>query len=431
MKTRFKWLYPGIRLKRWVILLALSVLIFGIGLSGKLSGALTGMKLDKHISARKATERVRKFVIRLTQLKTVDLIALGVGGIGVYFALKRGIYAVATVIAPEKEKEVFHIFYERLKLKRGPRIVAMGGGTGLPVVLAGLKEYSSNISAVVTVADDGGSSGRLVEDFKILPPGDIRNCLVALADAGPLMEKLFQHRFRKSSRLEGHSFGNLFITALTEVVGDFDRAIKESSRILAIRGQVIPVTMNRVVLRAELADRTILEGQSRITHSEKPIEFIRLEPAVVEPTPEAIEAISRADIIIYGPGSLYTSIIPNLIVRNVVETILKSKAVKIYICNVMTQPGETNGYSAADHIRAIQKHTHPKIIDFVAVNTEPAPQELLEKYAAEGAFPVAWDEKEIENMGIGIIKSDLISKTNYVRHDPVKLSHCLMRKLSV
>lgn len=313
-------------------------------------------------------------------------------------------------------------FRQRNTRSRGPKIVVVGGGTGLGTILRGLKELSSNLTAIVTVADDGGSSGRLRTEFGILPPGDIRNCLVAMADLEPLMEQLMQYRFRGESDLGGHNFGNLFLTALTGITGDFEAAIKVSSKVLAVRGQVLPATLEHVILKAELEDGSVVTGESRISKSRAPIRRVSLQPCNVRPVAEAIAAISEADIILLGPGSLFTSIIPNLLVAEITQAIKAAKATKVYICNAMTQPGETDRLTASDHVRKIIEHTGPGLIDIAIVNTEPIPEEILERYAEEHAYPVVADLDKIKAMGITPIGKEIIIKAHVVRHDAVKLA---------
>jgi uncharacterized cofD-like protein len=308
---------------------------------------------------------------------------------------------------------------------RGPKVVVIGGGTGLGTILRGLKEITPQLTAIVTVADDGGSSGRLRREFGILPPGDIRNCLVAMADLEPLMEGLMQYRFRGESDLAGHSFGNLFLTVMTEITGDFETAIRESSKVLAVRGQVLPATLEDVVLKAELIDGTIVSGESHISKSKVPIKRVFLDPADTKTVPEAVNAINEADIVVLGPGSLYTSIIPNLLVKDIVAAIQKSAAVKIYICNAMTQPGETDHYSASDHVKAIINHVGTGLIDIVVTNTETIPAEILERYIEEGSEPVLADLDKISELGITPLGTKIIVKSNVIRHDAVKLAHLI------
>jgi len=348
----------------------------------------------------------------------VTLLGVFLGVLG----LRNILSSFINVFVPGGDKELVDMIYRKRYLEKGPRIVTVGGGTGLSVLLQGLKEYTSNIAAVVTVADDGGSSGRIRQQFDILPPGDIRNCLVALADAPTLMQELFQFRFDSSSELSGHSFGNLFITVMTKLTGDFEKAVKESSKVLAIRGQVIPSTLNKISLVAKYKDGSIQEGETAIPNKKRQITNIYLNPPDIQGTPDAIKAISEAQAIILGPGSLYTSVIPNLLIKEIREAILASSALKIYISNVMTQPGETDGYTAYEHIKAIIEHSSPRIIDYCVVNSRLISQELLEKYQQDNSFPVLIDIDKIRHAGYRVIEGDLVNSLDYVRHDSGKLA---------
>jgi uncharacterized cofD-like protein len=330
---------------------------------------------------------------------------------------------VAAFVPSSKDAELVDILYQKKQLGRGPKIVTVGGGTGLSVLLTGLKEYTSNISAIVTVADDGGSSGRIRQEFDILPPGDIRNCLVALADAPALMRDLFQFRFDTSSDLSGHSFGNLFITVMTRLTGDFEKAIKETSKVLALRGQVIPSTLDKVILVAQHKDGTTTVGENSIPKAQRPIKNVSLNPVMPQATPDAIKAIKEARAIVLGPGSLYTSIIPNLLIKEISDAIISSSAVKVYVCNAMTQAGETDGYAASDHVKALIQHSNPKILDYCIVNTGEIPKEIQQRYKEEKAYIVANDKKNIENMGYRVIEDDfVVIEAGVVRHDPAKLA---------
>ncbi len=358
--------------------------------------------------------------------KLYATIIIMIGIVTVVTGIKRIIRSFITVFLPEREGELVDKIYLMRVLERGPRIAVIGGGTGLSTMLHGLKEYTSNITAVVTVSDDGGSSGRIRKDFDMLPPGDIRNCLVALADAEPLMGKLFQFRFEDGGDLKGHSFGNLFIAAMTKVAGNFDAAIKESSKVLAIRGSVVPSTLDKAVLVAEHDDGSETVGESDIPKANKPIRRISLKPANCRATNEAIDAIRRADAVVLGPGSLYTSVIPNLLVGNIYRELIASKAIKIYVCNVMTQKGETDGYKASDHMRAIIGHTAPGIIDYCIVNTAKIPEEMLKKYRGEGAYPVIADIENLKKLKVKAVEAHIISAKDYVRHDSVRLAKIIV-----
>ena len=320
-------------------------------------------------------------------------------------------------------------FYQEYYLKRGPHIVVIGGGTGISVLLRGLKEYTSNITAIVCVTDDGGSSGNLRGQFGILPPGDMRNCLVALADTEPIMEKIFDYRFKEGEGLAGHSLGNLLITAMADLSGSFETAINELSKVLAIRGRVLPSTLDNITLAAELADGSIIKGESNISKSVKPIKRVYSVPTGCEPLPQALEAIIEADAIILGPGSLYTSVIPNLLVPGIVEAIQKAQGLKIYICNVMTQPGETAGYKVSDHLRAIYYHSFPALMEVVIVNSGQIPLYYKEKYAREGAEAVEADSEELLKLGIRVIEAPLISENGFIRHDSRALAETIIKKI--
>ncbi|MBR1681646.1 YvcK family protein, partial [bacterium] len=295
----------------------------------------------------------------------------------------------------KEESTLLETLYIRRKLNRGPKIVAVGGGTGLSMLLKGIKKITNNITAVVTVGDDGGSSGRLREEMGVLPPGDIRNCIAALADDEDLVTKLFQYRFKSGEGLEGHSFGNLFITALCAITGNIVSAIKASSNVLSIRGRVLPSTLDDMRLAAEYEDGTIVRGESDIPEAHKKIKRLFIEPENCKALGTVIEAIKDADLIILGPGSLYTSVIPNLLVKEISDEIIKSNAKRIYVCNIMTQPGESDNYSVSDHINALYKHAgSDKLIDAVLVNNS-LPQNMSEKYAKCGQQPVVLDKQNI------------------------------------
>ena len=323
------------------------------------------------------------------------------------------------------------------------RVVALGGGTGLSSVLRGLKHHVAerrrhganganrpiaDLAAVVTVTDDGGSSGRLRREYSVLPPGDIRNCMVALSADEHLLGKLFQYRFPLGRGLAGHSFGNLFLTALSNVTGDFAGAVQVSAQVLAIRGRIFPSTAQNVTLEAELENGAVVKGETNISRSRKRIVRVRLVPRRVRPLPEVLQAIREADLILVGPGSLYTSIIPNLLVEQMAEVIANSHATRVYIANLMTQPGETQHYSVADHVRAIYDHTGCKIFDFVVINRKPVSRPLLRRYAAQGAAPVDPSLGELERMGLRYVTGDLLQQDGVVRHDQARLTRLLLNK---
>ncbi|RJP27949.1 MAG: YvcK family protein [Candidatus Omnitrophota bacterium] len=400
----FKWLYPGIGIKRWIGLSAFGVVLIAIG-----SSLLHGQEY---------------FI-----LKALDAIILASGIIVLILGIKQMMRSFIVAFMPaSKTKDIVDILYHSKQLLRGPKIVAVGGGTGLSVLLSGLKEYTDHITAIVTVADDGGSSGRLRQQFDILPPGDIRNCLVALSDVPTLMRDLFQFRFdsNSNSELAGHSFGNLFITVMTRLTGDFEKAIKETSKVLALKGQVIPSTLSKVVLVAKHNDGSVTEGEDKIPKAHKPINRVLLKPEEPQATPDAIKAINEAQIIILGPGSLYTSIIPNLLIKEITDAIVSSEAIKVYVCNAMTQPGETDNFKVSEHIKVLVKHSNPRVFDYCIVNTGEIPQEVLERYKKEKSVPVEVDTASIENMGYRVVKEDIIVTDSVIRHDSAKLARVIL-----
>ncbi|WP_272945321.1 gluconeogenesis factor YvcK family protein [Paenibacillus gorillae] len=306
---------------------------------------------------------------------------------------------------------------------RRPKIVVIGGGTGLSVMLRGLKEKPLDITAIVTVADDGGSSGILRSELQMPPPGDIRNVLMALADAEPLLTEVLQYRFNNGTGLAGHSLGNLMLAAMTDIAGDFVTGIRELSKVLAVRGRVLPAADQAIVLKAEMTDGTIVEGESAIPKSGKVIKRVFVEPSDVEPLAEAVEAIEQADAILIGPGSLYTSIIPNLLVPKLAQAICDSEAVKLFVCNVMTQPGETDNYTVSDHLDAIYAHIGHHLFDYVIVNDGEIPPQVEDKYAEMGAKAVHLDLDEVTNRGYEVIADRLVLFRTFLRHDAERLSH--------
>jgi uncharacterized cofD-like protein len=307
-----------------------------------------------------------------------------------------------------------------------PKIVILGGGTGLPVLLRGLKHYDVDITAIVTVADDGGSSGRLRDELHIPPPGDVRNVLAALSDVEPLVEDLFQHRFQAGNGLSGHSLGNLLLAAMTTITGDFVHAIREMSKVLNVRGKVLPAANQSVILHAEMEDGTVISGESKIPYSGKKIKRVFLTPENVEPLRESVEEIKKADLIIVGPGSLYTSILPNLLVPKIGEAVCKSDAKKVYICNVMTQAGETLDYTASDHVKALYEHLGCPFMDTILVNEEDIPEEIKFRYKKEYATPVVYDIAKLSEMGLKIVHDKIIRyEDGYIRHDTQKVAALL------
>ncbi len=328
---------------------------------------------------------------------------------------------------------------------RSFRIVALGGGTGLSTLLRGLKEHVvrrpdelatterpiTDLAAIVTVTDDGGSSGRLRRENRILPPGDIRNCMVALSKDEALMGRLFQYRFHAGHGLTGHNFGNLFLAALTHVTGDFIEAIRVTSKVLAIRGRIFPSTLSNVHLVAKLESGRLVHGETRISASRSPIRRLSLFPPRVRPLPAALDALDQADLILLGPGSLYTSILPNLLIPKIARAIARSKVPRVYIANLMTQPGETTRYTLSDHVRAIEKHLPQRVIDCVVANRQAVPPEVARRYQREGAAPVTVDLPELGRLGYRVLLDDLLEEHGVLRHNCQRLSRLLLEQFLI
>jgi uncharacterized cofD-like protein len=406
-----RWLMPGLGVKRWLLLAVVGATLFVNGVS-------------RYLTDEGTTLRVNEFVDWLV----ADFFPPGylswtfmvVGALFVALGIWRWLNAIVTAIAPSRTSNVIDAIRER-RLDRGYKIVVVGGGTGLSTMLRGLKKITTNVTAIVTVSDDGGSSGRLQKELGVLPPGDIRNCLVALADDEALVTELFQYRFMEGEGLTGHSFGNLFLAAMTGITGNFDKAVKESSRVLNVKGRVLPSTLAVVRLCAKLVDGREIEGESNIPEARGQIDRVFLDPAHVAPLEEVVTAIRGADAIVLGPGSLYTSIMPNLLVDRVGREIEAASAVKIYVCNVMTQPGETDGYTAAAHVRALLRGADANVCEVVIVNDE-LPRKLREAYAEEGQLPVQVDEEQMRSLGVRVVRANVISETQTVRHDSDRLA---------
>jgi uncharacterized cofD-like protein len=356
------------------------------------------------------------------------LIVISLGGVLVCMAIAKMTVDVLSAYLPEDRESIPDVLYRRRHLDRGPRVVVVGGGHGLSNLLRGLKNFTNNITAVVTVGDDGGSSGRLREELGVLPPGDIRNCITALADEDKLVTELFQYRFEQGKGLEGHSFGNLFLTALCALThGDMIQAVKVASRVLNSCGHVLPSTLSVITLVAEMEDGRSVKGESQIPAAAGKISRVRIEPDSARPTPEAVHAILTADLIVLGPGSLYTSIIPNLLIPEIAEAIRQSEAPKIYVCNVMTQPGETDGYSASDHLLAVLTHAGcrpdaaAEFVDAVLVNDQ-APAVSLKS----DCRPVQFDGEKLRELGVKAVKRPLVSKELAWHHDANRLARAVM-----
>jgi uncharacterized cofD-like protein len=414
----FKWLYPGMKVKRWLLLALAGLFVAALGLDLLMKGWLLG-------NFARPFHRIEDALFG-NDYRIAAGVAIIIAGICIMvIGILRVFNSIAGVLTPGQEGSMADVIYARRSLKRGPKIVVIGGGTGISVLLRGLKEYTSNLTAIVTVADDGGSSGRLRGDLGILPPGDIRNCLVALADKEPLMEELLQYRF-STGELAGHSMGNLLLAALTDMTGGFDQAVRSMSKVLALRGHVLPATLSDVTLCAELTDGRVVQGESKISGTTGTIKRIYLKPSRCLPLPGALQAIAEADAVVLGPGSLYTSIIPNLLVKGIPEALTKTRAVKIYVCNVMTQTGETDGFAASSHLRAIISHAG-SFLDYIVLNTGGVPLRLRARYKQGGAEPVIADLVEVEKLGVEAVGADLVYRTDFVRHHPEKLADVILR----
>ncbi len=408
----FKLLYPGINIKRWILLFALSIFLLVLG----------GMIFFK--------ENFFSFLTNIHQsleafkIKMLAIACIFSGLICFAFCL-RGLNKSLFRYFLQGDEKFFDIFFSKQLLHKGPAITVIGGGTGLATLLRGIKQITSNCTAVVAVTDDGGSSGKLRKEFGIIPPGDLRNCITALADTEPTMAKLMQYRFKEGTSLSGHSFGNLFIAAMADIAGDMEKGLSSTNEILKVCGNVIPATLESVTLIAKMQDDTFVKGESNITSEGKKIKELMLFPDMPKATNSAVQSILQADIIVVGPGSLYTSVITNFLVPEIKQAIIDSKAAKIYICNVMTQPGETDGFTAYDHVKAIYEYVDKEFFDFVVVNNQKVSEEMLEKYALQRAYPVQNDSEKIDALGARVIEANLISIQNLVRHEPVQLANAI------
>ncbi len=419
----FKWLAPGLFVKRWLLIssIGIGLLILGLAIWVKLTPIY---RIGEFISLSIET---------LSQVfpNYISGPVLFFGGL--FFVLwgqSRTVNAITEVLQPESNEELVDVLLAHRRLNRGPKIVVIGGGTGLSTLLRGLKLYSANITAIVTVADDGGSSGRLRREIGVLPPGDIRNCIAALADEEKLLTELFQYRFEAGDGLVGHSFGNLFLTAMTAVTGDLEQAIAASSKVLAIRGKVLPSTLTDVNLWAKLSDGRLIKGESNITGAGGKIEEIGCHPDNPVALPAAIRAIEDAEYIIIGPGSLYTSVIPNLLIPDIQAAIAGASVPRIYVCNIMTQPGETDDYSVSDHLRAIDKISEYRLFDAALVQRTPPSPASLKRYAQENCHPVFLDREAVATLGCRIVIANVMSEdeeTGRVRHDPHRLARVLLK----
>ncbi|OPJ65120.1 gluconeogenesis factor YvcK family protein [Clostridium oryzae] len=410
------WLRPGIKVKRWILFGIMGLLLI---LTGLVDFVQHGIYNNYYKAFWVLLNFMGIFVIYISITQSMKSII--------------GLINKGYINVKLDSKKLETLIYEKRLLIKGAKIVVIGGGTGLSTMLRGLKYYTSNITAIVTVADDGGGSGDLREDLGILPPGDIRNCILALADTEPLMEELLQYRF-PDGKLKNQSFGNLFLAAMDGISSTFEEAVQKMSSVLAVTGKVLPVTLDNMVLKAKLKNGSIVMGESTIGQEaikqKSPIERLFIEPEDAKAVDEAIKAIREADAIILGPGSLYTSVIPNILVKDIGAALKRSSAVKIYVSNIMTQPGETDGYDVADHIKAIHKHIDGEIIDYVMVNNGKIGDDLEEKYKNEGSNLVEINKDNISKLGVEMVEGDFVKiKDGYIRHDAENLASMLIETI--
>ncbi|SCJ32177.1 LPPG:FO 2-phospho-L-lactate transferase [uncultured Clostridium sp.] len=405
---------PGARIKRWVLLGFVGTILLSLGVG--------------EIFIHREYDLTSKMVFLFLGLLGVVVIVI---------SISEGLKSILRLINSDKinitinDKDVEELIDDERLLVNGPKIVVVGGGTGLSTMLRGLKKYTNNITAIVTVGDDGGGSGKIREDFGMLPPGDIRNCILALADTEPIMEKLLQYRFKEGS-LEGQSFGNLFLAAMAGISDNFEEAVQRMSSVLAVTGKVLPVTLDDMKLVAILENGDEIDGESRIPDEaiarESKINKLMINPKNAKPLVDALKAIEDADAIIMGPGSLYTSIIPNLLVTDIADTICKSDAIKIYISNIMTQPGETDDFAASDHLRTLINYGGKKCVQYVIANNGIIPEDIESRYLKEGSKLVELDRDKIKSLGVEIVEDNLVKITKgYVKHDSEYLAEIIMK----
>lgn len=408
-----KWFYPGMGVKRWLLLLLAGITLLSLGIAYILVNIYRQQPLPQVFYYL-----TLQFIPRLHRGLLLGI----VGSVMVVLAIIQLNRSLLSAVPLPSQSTLADIVYRHRSRSRGPKIVAIGGGTGLSTLLRGLKEHTTNLTAIVTVADDGGSSGRLRRKLGVLPPGDFRQCLTALAEVEPLMSQLFEYRFGEGSGLDGHSFGNLFIVAMSGITGHFEGALRESSRVLAVRGRILPSTLQNVVLSAELADESVVHGESQVPHGGAAIQRVFLQPADALAYPEAVSALLGADLIVVGPGSLYTSILPNLLVEDITRAIRASHAPRVYICNVATQSGETDGYALSDHVQAIYRHVGHGLFHCVLANDNFAPY-LPPQW---GVHAVQLDDALLDP-GMRVVAADVVDEARPTRHDPRKLAASLLK----
>ncbi|NEO26459.1 MAG: YvcK family protein, partial [Kamptonema sp. SIO4C4] len=417
------WLAPGLLIKRWLLISMTGILFTVLGIAIWV-GLTPVYRLMGLIST------ILETIANTVPSYISGPAAVACGVFLVFWGQTRSFGSITKVLKPENDEELIDVLMAHRRLNRGPKIVAIGGGTGLSTLLRGLKTYSANITAIVTVADDGGSSGRLRREIGVLPPGDIRNCVSALAAEEKLLTELFQYRFNAGDGLSGHSFGNLFLTAMSEITGDLEQAIAASSKVLAVQGRVLPATLSDVRLWAKMDDGRRIEGESNIPEAGGKIMEVGCIPEHPPALPAAIRAIEEADFIVMGPGSLYTSVIPNLLVPEIRAAIARTKVPRIYVCNIMTQPGETDGYSVSDHIRAIDRACGERLFDAVIVHRRSPSAQALIRYAQENSHPVFLDREDVAKLGRRVVLANVMDEdrdTGYVRHNHQRLAKIILR----
>ncbi len=412
-----KWLYPGMHIKRWLLLLLFGVCLMGLGIAYILKEAYLQAELPGvfyYLTLQFIPRWLRGLLFAVLSLSTVAIAT---------WKLNQSLLYV--FVRGEREGSAAQTIYNKRILGRGPKIVAIGGGTGLSMLLRGLKGYTSNLTAIVTVADDGGSTGRLRQEFGVIAPGDLRQCIAALAEEEPLMSRLFQYRFKEGTGLEGHSFGNLFIVAMSEVTGNFETALLETSRVLNVRGSILPSTLEDVTLSAMTHEDILLHGEHNITEHGASIKDLYLNPASAIAHPDAVRAILDADLIVVGPGSLYTSVLPNLLVDGIKKAMAATEAMKVFVCNVATQHGETDGFSVQDHLEALERHTSKGVVHAIVANNNIA-AELPEAWHSR-PVPISRNGGFAALQGVQLVEADVVAEENRYRHDPEKLAATIIR----
>lgn len=417
----FKWLYPNMGIKRYFLLAVFGIFLVAWGFSLMSFGETLGFIESQF------RDLIYRFTDRQTMVPAGIIICL-IGLSLIYLGFKKTLRSIISILLPGNEDRIVDMMFSHYQLKRGPKIVVVGGGTGLSSLLKGLKEYTSNLTAIVTVADDGGSSGRLRRELGILPPGDVRSCLVALAEKEDIMEDLFSYRF-ESGALAGHSLGNLFLAGLAGRFGDFQKGIEHVGKVFALRGEVYPSTLAQITLEAYFEDGRSINGETAIRTTPGKIKHLKVTPRNCTPLPEALKAVQEADLIVLGPGSLYTSVLPNILIEGLRDKIAAAKAPCVYVCNIMTEPGETDNYSVAEHLQVIIDHGGGDLVDAVLAAKEDIPAQVRERYRAEGADVVLGDSRSVEELGVQYYEGSFYTGGEVVRHNPDKLAKELLRIL--